>query len=353
MADPPKIALLELFASHDECLLTQMIALKKQGCEVHLICPPELLERNPHFAEWISEHLLVEMRGSKGDQRREVARIWHWIKSKDIEKVVLNTAQGGMIRSLCWKALFSKIEFIGILHTTRKLEGSFTQKLIHWKVKKYLFLSAYLLSKVKAPKGLKLDYFYPIDFPVRVSPMAHEGMRLAIIGGVERRRKDLDGFCKMLQTSDEDTHFTFLGYSNPQHEDVLWLKEELQRIGRQKQVTIFERFVDHQAFAEELSTSDWILPLVHPHTPSADQYFKNQISGAMTAAFGYKIPMLIHEAYTHIPEMQPVAAYYTGENFYSILRASNPEKLKEGMTNLETCTPQVQQERFSDFVLKK
>jgi hypothetical protein len=352
MTKTQKIALVEIGGSHDECLLTQMIALKMQGCEVLLICNPELLERNPHFANWIVAHLPVDMRGSKGEQRREVSRIWRWMQAQQIQKAVLNTAQGGMIRALCWKALFSKIEFIGILHTTRKLEGSFTQKLIHWKIKKYLFLSGFLLSKVKAPRGIALDYFYPIDFPVYHDVKAHEGIRIAIIGGVERRRKDLDGFCSMLEAVGENVHFTFLGYSNPQHEDVIWLKAELQRVGKADQVTIFEHFVDHEKFAEELAQSDWILPLVHPDTPSADQYFKNQISGAMTVAFGCQIPLLIHEAYAHIQEMRAGSAYYHPAHFAATLKEADPKAIRQEMMNLPQCATDLQQKRFADFVLK-
>lgn len=349
MTKAQKIALVEIGGSHDECLLTQMIALHEHSCEILLICNPELLERNPHFSKWISAELVVNIRGSKSEQRKEISRVWRWMQEQGVQKAVLNTAQGGMMRALCWKALFSKIEFVGILHTTRKLEGSFTQKLIHWKIKKYLFLSEFLLSKVKAPKGIELDYFYPIDFPVRVEPKTHEGTRIAIIGGVERRRKDLDGFCSMLEMVGENVHFTFLGYSNPEHLDVLWLKEELRKRDKTGQVTIFEQFVDHQIFAEELSKSDWILPLVHPDTPSADQYFKNQISGAMTVAFGFQIPMLIHESFAQIEEMKEAANYYSMDSFAEVVKIS-PKEYQHKMMSLPACNHMIQREKYRKFL---
>lgn len=352
MSEAPKIALIELFLSHDECLLTQMIALKKRGCEILLVCPEEMLNRNPHFSKWIDGHLTVNLSCSKAQKHREIGRIWYWLKKENIQKVVLNTAQGALIKALCWRALFSKIEFIGILHTTRKLEGSFTQKFINWKIRKYLFLSQYLFSKVKAPKGISLDFFYPIDFPIQHKPQTHDGVRVAIIGGVERRRKDLEGFCNMMNSIDSNVHITFLGYSNSEHDDVRWLEEELARIGKKDQVTMFKQFVDHETFAQVLSESDWILPLIHPDTPSADQYFRNQISGAMTVSFSFRIPMLIHEGFAHIEEMNPVSTYYSLDNFMNQIKSSSSLGLSAKMKNLPICDSEEQQNRFANFVLK-
>ena len=57
------------------------------------------------------------------------------------------------------------VEFIGIIHTIRKFQGSFTQKLIHRKNRKYLLLSDFLLDKITTPKKLKVESFYPLDYP--------------------------------------------------------------------------------------------------------------------------------------------------------------------------------------------
>jgi len=345
------VALVEIGGSHDECLLTQIHALKEAGCRVLLACTQELRERNPHFEQWIDNYCIVDLLGPKRKERKEMRRLLCWMKTEGVSRAVLNTAQGGAIRKLCVMALFSPIEFTGILHTTRKLQGSFTQKIIHRKIKKYFFLSEYLLSQVQAPKGGKLDYFYPIVFQEQLPKQIHQGLKIAIIGGVERRRKDIDGFCTWLEELDERIQFTFLGYSNPTHPDVLFLEEKLKVLGKTGQVQLFHHFVDHPTFNEHLAESDWILPLVHPDTPSADQYFKNQISGAMTVAFAYQIPLLIHESYANITEMQAAACYYSLENFADVVKNSDSNLPRTKMQSLPLCDPKAQKARFAHFVL--
>lgn len=345
------VALVEVGGSHDECLLTQMHALKEAGCKLLLVCTQELRDRNPQFDQWVDKYCIVDFSASKRRERPEMRRALRWMKAEGVSRAVLNTAHSRAVRKLCVMALFSRIEFIGILHTTRRLQGSGTQKIIHLKIKKYFFLSAYLRSTVQAPKGIKLEYFYPIIFPEVHAPQAHSGINVLILGGVERRRKDLDGFCQMLQATPETIHFTFLGYSNPGHQDVQWLRGELKRLHLENRVTTYDRFVDHHAFALALSHGDWIMPLVHPNTPSADQYFRNQISGAMTVAFAYKIPLLLHEAYQDIDEMKFASSYYSMENFGKALDLKRGAEIRAEMQQLEALNPKFQKQRYCHFVL--
>lgn len=345
------VALVEVGGSHDECLLTQMHALKEAGCKLLFVCTQELRERNPHFDQWVDNYFIVDFSTSKRKERQEMRRALRWMKTEGVSRAVLNTAHSRAIRKLCVLALFSRIEFIGILHTTRRLQGSGTQKIIHLKIKKYFFLSEYLLSTVQAPKGIKLAYFYPIIFPEQLPKKSHQGVKIAVIGGVERRRKDIDGFCTWLEHLDDSIHVTFLGYSNPTHPDVLFLKDKLEDLGKTQQVQLFHHFVDHYTFNEHLAESDWILPLVHPNTPSADQYFRNQISGAMTVAFAYKIPLLLHEAYRDIEEMKYASSYYSIENFGNALDLKRGAEIRAAMQQLEALDPKFQKQRYCQFVL--
>ncbi len=345
------IALVEVGGSHDECLLTQLQALNEFGCDVVMVCTQDIRERNPAFEPLVSHFHIVRFSGSKTNRFQEVRRALRFMEQEGVTRAVLNTAQGDLIRNLAVLALFSSIEFTGIIHTTRKLKGSFTQRVIHRKVRKYLLLSEYLLSTVPAPKDIRLDYFYPIVFDGIRERESHEGLPVAIIGGVERRRKDIDGFCRMLEQLDNSVHFTFLGKSDPSHPDVQWLEIRLQEMGRRHQVTLYHEFVSHEKFNRQLAKTDFILPLVHPDTPSADQYFRNQISGAMTVAFGYKIPLLVHEAYAHIEEMKFASFYYSLEKFGEVLNAADTGSKQEEMENAPACSPEIQKERFRNFVL--
>lgn len=347
------VTLLEIGGSHDECLLSQMHVLKSNGYEVRLITTQAVMDRNPVFSEYVSDVFIVDMSGGKSERKQQIDRIWKKLKTEKTRKLVINTAQGNLIRKLVWKALFQKIEIIGIIHTTRKFQGSFTQKMINLKIKKYLLLSEYLLSTVKVPNGISLEYFYPIRFASKPQPMKTESKSVIIIGGVEERRKDLKGFLRMAeQVRNENVRFTFLGKSANDKPEVQSFLKSIQELGLEEQVKTFDSFVPQEVFDQTIQNADLILPIVHPETPSADQYFRNQISGAMSVSFGYKIPMLIHEAYQHIEEMQAASFYYSPENWTDVLQTAltNAEDRKHEMEENPRYNVDLQEKRYLDFV---
>jgi hypothetical protein len=347
------IALIEVAGSHDECLLTQMHAITNSGNRVVLVCTQEIRERNPHFEPYVDAFFIVTFNGSNFKRLGEMRRTLKFMEKKGVTRAVLNTAQGDLMRNLCIIALFSSIEFTGIIHTTRKLKGSFTQRMISKKVKKYLLLSEYLLSTVKAPKGVSLDYFYPIRFVTSTEVIEKRTKVVTVIGGVENRRKDLNGFLQMIeQIQEENIRFFFLGKSDPSNEDVQHFQEKIKELGLTTKIVTFDDFVPQKEFSTYLNNTDLILPLIHPDTPSADQYFKNQISGAMSVSFGLKIPMLIHEAYQNIEEMNGASFYYSVDSFSEVLSSSlqTVDSKKTAMKNDERYNVDFQEERYLKFL---
>lgn len=345
------IALIEIGGSHDECLLTQMHAIRNRGHQVLLMTSQEVMDRNPEFESHINQSIVFNLSQYSGNALS--GAVWKALKANKVDIAVINTAQGKLIRSLCMKALFSKMEFVGIIHTTRMFTESFTQKIIHRKIKKYLLLSEFLKEKVAPQKGLELDYFYPLRFPVSTKNVERNSKQIAIIGGVEERRKDLTGFLQMIHSiQDPSLRFVFLGKSDPKNPEVVSFLKAIEQAGLEDRITTFDHFVSQEVFDEVVRSSALVLPLVHPNTPSADQYFKNQISGAMTVSFGYKIPMLIHQEYQHIREMQHAAFYYTIENFELALEEAlaNAEKKSVDMRNVPAYSVEVQEKRYADFL---
>jgi hypothetical protein len=92
--------------------------------------------------------------------------------------------------------------------------------------------------------------------------------------------------------------------------------------------------------------------LVHPNTPSADEYFKNQISGAMNVSFSYKIPMLVHEAYFAEWKDLQYSFSYSLTNFSECFQkaVSEKEKVKKALLENEKFTLQYQAEKYVDFI---
>jgi hypothetical protein len=394
---PARVALIEMDSSHDECLLTQINALKQRGCWILLITNEEVRARNQYLENLVDEWREIDPKGKKirGAAIGDAMIIWRMVRSlkkQKIEKVIFNTGQGGHVRNACLFSLFSKMEFIGIIHTIRKFQGSFTQRVIGMKMKKYFVLADFLKEQViptptSAPlshrreantkaaeqavakqqemqtsvssyqshrnRMPKLQSFYPLDFPKEdFIPEKDDKLHISIIGAVESRRKDLEGFVSLVEQSDPSVHFHFLGKADPNDEDIIQLKEELEKISRLDQVEFFETRIEFTEMNQILRKSNAILPLVHPNTPSADEYFRHQIPGAMSMTLGYNIPLLLHQSVKHIGELQPASVYYSMSDFSEALTKLTSEEniIREVMEQSAEFSSAHQYKKYLNFI---
>lgn len=342
-----RVVLLEVGGSHEECLLTQINALKAANKEVILIIDEQIAQRSEFLLEAVEDVRVIPT--DMGTNRQKANHLFRILKILNPEKVVFNTAQGTIVRNLSFKLRFTSIQCYGIIHTVRKFTESFTQKYISKKIRNYLFLSEYLMQQCPPKKGLQLDYFYPVDFPFRSESAPQKSV--VIIGGVEKRRKDLEGAVQLIAQT-EGYQFIFLGKSDAENADVIAFKEHLGSEGLSDRVLLYNDFVDHEEFNRVVSRASFLLPLVHPDTASAEQYFINQISGAMTVAFGYSVPLLLHDHYTTIKEMNVAAFYYKMDTFqmdFENAVKERPEKIAQILSN-EYYSPGWNRERFIHFL---
>lgn len=357
-----RIAIIEFDSSHDECLLTQVIALKKRGCWVMLVTNDTVKARNEHLIKWVDEWNEIDpkggqLNGSAFGDAMIIRCSMRFLKKRKIDKVIFNTAQGGHVRNACLFSLFRKMEFIGIIHTARKFQGSFTQNIINWKIKKYFVLAEFLAS-ASTPlshrqNSKQVEFFYPLDFPKGDLTLKEtNGVHISIIGSVELRRKDLEGFISLVHQSDSSTRFSFLGKADLTNSDVIKLKEELTKVGALQQVEFFQNRLYFSKIDQILRKTSAILPLIHPNTPSADEYFRNQIPGAMNMALGYKIPLLMHRSFETIDELNVASVYYELNDFSTALEQlkSQGDTIRKAMNKSERYSSEYQQKKYLDFV---
>ena len=349
-----KIALIEIGGSHEECLLSQMIALKSVGAHLTLICTQDLQNRNPHFEKYVDAFLIVGFTQKAWVDFKLMLGINEFLKANGFQKVIINTAQGGHIRNLC---LFApkQIEFIGIIHTIRKFQGSATQKIINRKIKKYLVLSDFLLEKITPPKGIHVRSFYPLEYERFHLPLEKKAGEtwITIVGGVENRRKDLAGFIEMIQhIQHENLKFIFLGKSDANKQEVIDFRQEIQSQNRLGQFVFFDHFVAPNLFDAYITQTDFLCPLIHPDTQSAEQYISNQISGAFNLAYSYQIPLLIHENYEGVEDLKLASFFYKLSDFQNTLNEAitqRPAKCK-AIADVGKWRKDFQREKFLAFV---
>lgn len=348
-----RIAIVELGGSHDECILSQLIALKSSNCHVTLVCTKNLYDRTPFFMDHLDDVQFIHLSGSAFGDFYEMVKLNRFFTKTGISKVVLNTAQGGHIRNLCLTSN-KNVEFIGIIHTLKKFQGSFTQKLIDRKIKKYFVLNDFFLEKIQPKKGQSVQSFYPLRFPKfrqqQFKP-DHE-VWITIIGGVETRRKDLLGSLSLMKGTKEYIRFVFLGKSQVNSPDRLLFEQEMDGAQLAGRVTLFDEFVSAEEFDAVLEATDIIWPMVHPGTPSADEYFKNQISGAINVAFSYKIPLLVHRQYAASWKDLNNSIQYEMDTFNQDLDSAlvNLQSFKNCLIEEEKFDPEVQEKKYLAFL---
>ncbi|MEY3237456.1 MAG: hypothetical protein RI883_1557 [Bacteroidota bacterium] len=351
-----KVAIVEFGGSHDECLMSQFIALKEKGCYVVFVSTQEMYDRNVFFHNYIDEFISIQFTGKALKDFSLMRKLNADLKSKGISKVILNTAQGAHVRNLCLTAPKS-IEFIGLVHTLKKFQGSFTQKLINFKIKKYLVLNDFFLTKIDTPKGIQIASFYPLRFPdfdTEIEKKTGEKW-ITIIGGVENRRKDLIGSIPLMQELVQKGYrFIFLGKSDFKHPDVIYFNQFVKDAAIEKDVKLFDSFVSAEQFDAYLKVTDLIWPMVHPHTPSAVEYFKNQISGAMNVSFAYKIPMLVHQDYMNQWQDFSNSISYNYENFsIKVIEGfENKEMIERAIRETEKFDPRFQEKKYLKFIFE-
>ena len=348
-----KVALVELGGSHDECLLTQLEALETAGAEILLVTNRHLYDRNPHLHRFCSDVYFIEPEGKAIADVRLMMQLVRYLKTAEITKVVFNTAQGGHVRNLAL-LMPRSIRCYGIIHTIRKFQGSLTQRIIDLALKHYVVLSDDLLQRVKPPKGISVRSFYPVSFPASqqtIDKPTGEAW-ITITGGVENRRKDLTAVLEFIRTTPAHIRFVFLGKTDPSHPDAQAFLTTIQEQDLGKRITYFTDFVDHDLFDATLRQTDLLLPLIHPGTPSADQYINNQISGAFTLAFGYHIPLLIHQHYQTEEDLKLSAHFYSLETFADELEEALGERstLSEAIAQVEKWQKPFQYRNYLAFL---
>lgn len=349
-----KVAIFEIGGSHDECILSQVIALKNAGCSVVFCGTSEMFHRNLKFVEWFDSFHEVQLPKTMFGDFFEIRRLNRWFLENAIDIVIANTAQGGHVRNLCLTAA-KRIKFFGIIHTIKMLDGSFTQKVISRKIKNYFVLNDQLKSIIGNKNGLVINSFYPLDFPTfdLVIDKGSNEFWVTIIGGVENRRKDLSGFIQLAKNATTNIKFIFLGKSDRNHPDVKAFIEQIESNELANRVKLFFEFIDQELFDGYLKKTDCILPLIHPGTPSSEEYFTRQIPGAINVAFGYKIPMLIHERYANWQDFSSGVLFYRIENQLNKMdeMAKDSEIYRRQMEADHRFSARYHREKFAQIIL--
>jgi hypothetical protein len=357
-----KIALIELGGSHEENLYSQVLFLKRYGFQVYIILFEDHFHRIIAFPEvdtwkcykkppgWLAEWYLV-------------FRLLIYLRRQGIKKAVLTTAEGNIIRKLS-RAAGGFTEFIGIIHQASKLWTSRSQQIINRTVKKYFVLADFIKSNLDhMDTSIPVECFYPINFPVEKDEGTgpwQDGekdaeYRICITGAVDFARRDYQALLDEMLVMEipEGVKFILLGRTTSH--DGKALTASIRELGFEKYFTIFDDFIPHKQFYGILKQAWLILPLITPRIRDYIKYLRYTVTGSFNLAYGFRVPMLLHESFSGDRIIRETSVFYKDGNLLEKVNLckENPEILKnitERMSSMAEFQVEVQAEKYIRFI---
>lgn len=323
MSEVKKIALVEMGGSHDECLYAQVRYLKADGHHVTLICNSSLKSNVDYFDGLDTVHFIELRSGLK--QWIDLRIIRKILKQGRFDRIVFNTAQGNVLKNLFLLPKPKNVKRFGVIHNLRKLENSHSQKVITRNLDGYFVLNDYLIDQVdpEIRKSVNLHplytVFYP-DYPTKELEKGADDIWICIPGQVELSRRDYDSLFDSIEKVGIKAHIKllFLGRCEHADGDGTYIKERIKSLGIEKNVVLWDSFIETDEFYAMLKASDYILPLIHPAHDSYSLY-EYQISGSFNLAFGFKKPLLMENSFADYGDFKNTSKFYSTSNLMEVI----------------------------------
>ena len=361
------VALIEISASHEDALYSQLLFMKKSGCKVFLIISTEIEKRMPaSLASLTDEVKIFEINSLKGLKRwKAVNSVRKYLLKNNINRAMIYTASGKNILKLALLSIFNrKIVFTGGIHHADKLTRMGLQWIISLKIKKYFVLNDYILENISKPdlKSVRLSSFYPMFFPCPPSVGSGKDniLKVVIPGALEFKRRAYEDLLDELKTQPlhPNIKFVIAGNARLHKPDGQAFVAGIKQMNLENQFSIFDRFISYEEMFVFLEECNLVLPLMHPRISNFDSYFRYQISGSFNLAFGFYKPMLMHDVWEKYEDFRETSIFYEKDKLVASLNrlAEQPEILYKTTTmvrNYFKLNFEYQRRRFMDMVLSK
>lgn len=314
-----KVALVEFNPYHDECLYSQIKFLTDSGHSVTLVVSQQIHGRASEYIHLVEEVVIFQCSSQKNLFKRIVFTfgLKKLFGKNKVKTVVFNTASSRLEVILLSHLLKRKVKLFGILHNLKKVNHSFSQKLINKAIKKFFVLNDFLLDSVKLEdSSLQLKAFYPIFFPAYKSTAPakpKEEIWISIPGKLDFGRRDYFLVAEALQRTQTKSNLKILllGSTNSNDPKSQEFLDHVKTHDLQDNFIMFDAFLDNDTFHDYIKKSDYILI---PLDSVGDNYAKHKIMGCYNQAFGYKKSLISPNGLEHIPDIESHSIFYSGVN---------------------------------------
>ncbi|WP_138956887.1 hypothetical protein [Thermophagus xiamenensis] len=142
---------------------------------------------------------------------------------------------------------------------------------------------------------------------------------ITIPGSVEKKRRDYDFLLRVAKCPDFPDFIRFVLLGNSSRFEGPKFIEEIRKNNLGDKFIWFEEFVPEKVFFNYMLNSDYLLPLIHPTTPSVKDYLKYKASGTFIQSVSYSIPMICHEVFNEPYFNFPSLFYLSEKDFLDIV----------------------------------
>ncbi|MDD4777854.1 MAG: hypothetical protein PHV53_06145 [Fermentimonas sp.] len=306
-----KIALIEFTTSHTECLYSQILFLQEAGYQITLVCDKKV---ENIVSEFNIDITTIYFDFSKFSSLLQVRS---FLIKHNLQTVILNTAQGNITLKFFVLHFPKRIRFFGIIHNISKLETSTGQKFISRKTGSYFVLSKYQFRNTFDKKGLSFTYFNPSFFPkhnsTKLADVKGDKLWVVIPGALEYKRRDYDYLFDFLGNYKEDK-LKFILLGNGSINDGPAIINKIIELNLERYFTFFNYFIPNNVFHYYLKNADYLFPLIHPTTEGAFSYTKYKISGMFPLSLTYNVPLLCHDIFKDLEDLEYPALFYNDQN---------------------------------------
>ncbi len=326
-----KVAIVEFNSYHDECLYSQLKFLDSAGYSQTLVVSSQIKDRASEYLDIPEAVITFDCSHQKNFFSRIsfILKLKKQLKKRGVKTVIFNTASSRLEVILLSLILKKRTALFGILHNLKKVNHSFSQKLINTSIKNYFVLNDFLEDSIELEdKSIQLRGFYPIFFPTyegTTIKKPKEEVWISIPGKLDFGRRDYYLVAEALQKlqSKRNLKILILGSTNsndPRSREFIGF---IQKNNLQGNFMAFDSFLDNDVFHDYLKKSDYILI---PLNAIGDNYAKHKIMGCYNQAFGYQKTMISPIGLRHIPDIGKHSIFYDGaKGLSSVL-----EKISQG-----------------------
>jgi hypothetical protein len=309
------IALIELTTSHEECIYSQVKFLKDADYCITLVIHPKLRNQISSY-ELLIDHLEIYNFDSSNSFLKNIqqfAKLYKFLVRENFKKVIFNTASSRKEIILLTYLLSKKgVKCYGTIHNLKKLNHSFSQKLISQNIKKYFVINDFLLDVIPTKdQTISFESYYPIFFPtheIQKLKACKEDLWICIPGELDYKRRDYDLLIDVAQNiNDGRVKFIILGKANKTKEEVIQFFTRIEELKLKENFILFDSFIENEKFHSFIANSDYIMSPVDIKT---DSYLKYKITGAYNLAFSYRKPLLSHIKFKVISDLEENSIFY-------------------------------------------